>query len=203
LFEVWLGDDDDNSHHRKTIECIKQLSDQGTPVFIQHGNRDFLIGNQFETMSGCTLLTDPYIIELYGQKVMLMHGDLLCSDDVEYQSFRQQVRNPEWQNHILQLPLSRRRELAKELREKSRQQTQGKTEEIMDVTQSTVKRYMLDNNVSILIHGHTHRPKIHEWKHDGNTATRIVLGDWYSQGSVLRWNKKGYQLESLPRAESN
>jgi len=203
LFEAWLGDDDDNSHHRKTIDNIKQLSDQGTPVFIQHGNRDFLIGKPFEKMSGSTLLTDPFILDLYGQKVMLMHGDLLCSDDVEYQSFRQQVRNPEWQKQILQLPLDSRRELAKDLREKSRQQTQGKAEEIMDVTQSTVNRYMRDNHVHILIHGHTHRPKIHEWQLDGSITKRIVLGDWYSQGSVLRWNKTGYQLEALPRIESN
>lgn len=199
LFEVWLGDDDNNSHHRKTIHSLKQLCRQGTPVFIQHGNRDFLMGHQFEKDSGCTLIPDPYTIELHGQKILLMHGDLLCSDDVEYQLFRQQMRDPEWQQQTLQQPLAKRREIAKSLREKSRQQTQTKAEDIMDVTPLTVHQFMQDNKVHILVHGHTHRPEIHQWMQDNNSLMRIVLGDWYSQGSVLRWNKTNYQLETLSR----
>ena len=199
LFEVWLGDDDDNPHHLLTIDSLKQLSDQGTPVYIQHGNRDFLIGPQFEKLTGSTLLEDPYLIELHERKIMLMHGDLLCTDDVEYQAFREQVRNPAWQDQTLRLPLSQRRELARGLREQSRQKTQGKSEEIMDVNLSTVDQYMLDHGVTTLIHGHTHRPDIHEWNLDDNIYTRIVLGDWYTQGSVLRWDDKAYRLESLSR----
>jgi UDP-2,3-diacylglucosamine hydrolase len=199
LFEVWLGDDDDNSDHHKTIDSLKRLHTQGTPVYLLHGNRDFLLGERFAQLSGCTILPDPSVIDLYGQQVLIMHGDLLCSDDVDYQAFRRQVRNPEWQAQFLQLPLTQRKQIAEDLRQKSQQETQAKTEQIMDVTQATVNEYMQLHDVQTLIHGHTHRPDIHQWDLGGHSVQRIVLGDWYTQGSVLRWNKHGYQLQTLDR----
>ncbi len=194
LFEVWLGDDDNNPEHRKVIKAIKQLTSQGTSVYIQHGNRDFLIGSRFESLTGCQLLPDPSVIELYGNRILLMHGDLLCTDDIDYQQFRQQVRDPDWIRKTLQLPLKKREQIAKNLRKQSQQHTQTKPEDIMDVNPDTVKQYMQDNNTPMLIHGHTHRPAIHELD---NKTRRIVLGDWVTQGSVLRWNRDGYRLQSI------
>jgi len=198
LFEVWLGDDDDNPDNLVTIQKLKQLTELGTPVYVQHGNRDFLLGSEFETMSGATLLTDPKLINLYGQQALIMHGDLLCTDDIQYQQFRQMVRNPEWQAQTLSTSLDTRKELAKKIRSKSQQEMQEKTEDIMDVNQQTVDETLSKYDCHLLIHGHTHRPTIHN-QGDPRQATRIVLGDWYEQGSVLRWNKNGYNLESLTR----
>ncbi len=202
LFEVWLGDDDDNPDHQQIISNLKELSSQGTPIYIQHGNRDFLLGQHFAQQAGCTILDDPSVIDLYGEQVLIMHGDLLCSDDADYQAFRQQVRKPEWQAQFLQQSLAQRKQIAEGLRQKSQQETQAKTTEIMDVTQSTVDQYMQQHNVYILIHGHTHRPDIHKWKHNSDDRKRIVLGDWHAQGSVLRWSKDGYQLQTLSREQS-
>ena len=199
LFEVWLGDDDDNTDHQQTINSLKRLHTQGTPVYIQHGNRDFLLGERFSQLSGCTILPDPCVIDLYGQQVLIMHGDLLCTDDVDYQSFRRQVRNPEWQAQFLQQPLTQRKQIAAGLRQQSRQETRNKTEQIMDVSQTTVDEYMQRFDVQTLIHGHTHRPDIHQWELDGSSRQRIVLGDWFTQGSVLRWDRDGYQLQTLDR----
>ena len=202
LFEVWLGDDDDNTDHQQTINSLKQLHTQGTPVYIQHGNRDFLLGERFSQLSGCTILPDPCVIDLYGQQVLIMHGDLLCTDDVDYQGFRLQVRNPEWQAQFLQQPLTQRKQIAEGLRQQSRQETRAKTEKIMDVTQTTVDEYMQRFGVQTLIHAHTHRPDIHQWELDGSSRQRIVLGDWFTQGSVLRWNRNGYQLQTLDRSSA-
>lgn len=199
LFEVWLGDDDDNSDHLKTIEALRTLSQSGTPIYIQHGNRDFLIGKDFEKNAGCTLLPDPYLLDLYGEHILIMHGDLLCTDDVEYQALRQQVRDPQWQKEILQLPLGARKQFAKDLRAQSQLKTQAKPENIMDVSQDTVEQYMKEYDVKILVHGHTHRPGKHQWNNNNAQFQRIVLGDWYSQGSVLRCHAQQYDLESLAR----
>ncbi|NOY67456.1 MAG: UDP-2,3-diacylglucosamine diphosphatase [Gammaproteobacteria bacterium] len=199
LFEVWLGDDDDNPDNLLVIQKLKQLTDQGTPVYIQHGNRDFLLGKHFEDISGSILLPDPHVIDLYNQRILIMHGDLLCTDDIEYQKFRKTVRNPDWQKQTLQLSLDKRKELAKSIRIKSQQQTQQKFEDIMDVNQQEVEKMLLQHNSLLLIHGHTHRPAIHKVDIEKQQATRIVLGDWYDQGSVLRWNAEGYKLDSLTR----
>lgn len=200
LFEVWLGDDDDNPDHQNIIDSLQRLHSQGTPIYIQHGNRDFLLGERFSQRCGCTILPDPCVIDLYGQQVLIMHGDLLCSDDVDYQAFRLQVRDPAWQAQFLHLPLTQRKQIAEGLRQKSQQETRTKTTDIMDVTQSTVDQYMQQHNVHTLIHGHTHRPDIHKWKQNDIARERIVLGDWHAQGSVLRWSKDGYQLHTLDRA---
>ncbi len=199
LFEVWLGDDDDNSDHLKTIEALKELSHSGTPIYIQHGNRDFLIGKDFEKNAGCTLLSDPHLLDLYGENVLIMHGDLLCTGDVEYQALRQQVRDPQWQKEILQSPLQVRKQFAKDLRQQSQLKTQAKSEEIMDVSQATVDLYMQEYGIKTLIHGHTHRPGKHQWNRDNTQFQRIVLGDWYAQGSVLRCHDQQYHLETLAR----
>jgi len=199
LFEVWLGDDDDTPDHQIIIQKLKSLSDQGTPIFIQHGNRDFLLGKDFQDRSGTTLLPELKIIDLYGDHVLIMHGDLLCTDDTEYQKYRQMVRDPEWQARTLELSLTKRKELAENIRSKSKQQKQQKAEDIMDVNQNSVAKTLSQHNCQLMIHGHTHRPAIHRINDNNMQATRIVLGDWYDQGSVLRWNKEGYKLENLAR----
>jgi len=200
LFEVWLGDDDDNPQHQQTIAALNTLSQQ-TPVFIQHGNRDFLLGDIFAKNCNATLLPDPAKIDLYGETVLIMHGDLLCTDDTDYQNFRKQVRNPAWQQQVLQQPLSQRRQLAQSLREKSNKSTQQKADDIMDVNEDTVHSYLNDASVHTLIHGHTHRPAIHEFMLKNKKAKRIVLGDWYDQGSVLRYSHDGFRLEVLERSD--
>jgi UDP-2,3-diacylglucosamine hydrolase len=199
LFEVWLGDDDDNPDYHQCMDALKQLSDSGTPIYVMHGNRDFLLGAGFEKNSGSTLLPDPSVIDLYGTPALIMHGDLLCSEDHDYQNFRRQVRNEQWQQSFLQKPLDERKQIATDLREQSVKHNELKAENIMDVTPSTVAAYMHDQNVHLLIHGHTHRPSHHHWREEEIDYERIVLGDWFTQGSVLRASPAGYNLESLAR----
>lgn len=199
LFEVWLGDDDDSPDYRQCMDALKELTDQGTPVFVLHGNRDFLLGSGFEAQTGSTLLPDPSLIDLYGTAALIMHGDLLCSDDTDYQRFRHQVRSEEWQQDFLQKPLAERKQIAADLRAKSVMHNELKAENIMDVTTATVADYMHDHKVQLLIHGHTHRPCHHHWQENNKNYERIVLGDWFTQGSVLRASPQGYQLQSLAR----
>ena len=199
LFEVWLGDDDDNPDYHQCMDALKQLTEDGTPVFVLHGNRDFLLGKGFEKRSGSQLLTDPYLIDLYGTPALIMHGDLLCSDDTDYQNFRRQVRDDKWQQLFLQKPLLERKQIAADLRAQSVKHNELKAENIMDVTPATVEEYMHQYNVRLLIHGHTHRPFHHQWKQDTVDYERIVLGDWFTQGSVLRVSPDRYQLQFLDR----
>lgn len=199
LFEAWVGDDDPEPEKRRVVAALKELSDAGLPCYFMHGNRDFLVGEGFAADSGCTLLADPTIIELYGTKVMLMHGDTLCTDDHQYQAFRQMVRNPAWQQAMLARPLAERLALAKQLRETSTASMAGKSDEIMDVNQDAVVAAMREHGVYTLLHGHTHRPAVHSFAADSHGALRIVLGDWYTQGSALYWNEDGFVLRTLPR----
>ena len=199
LFEAWVGDDDPEPEKARVIEALKRLSDGGLPCYFMHGNRDFLVGEGFAAASGCTLLPDPTVVELYGQRVLLMHGDTLCTGDREYQAFRQMVRNPQWQQAMLARPLAERLAIARQLRETSAASMAGKTEEIMDVEQDAVVAAMRAHDVTLLVHGHTHRPAVHRFEIDGHEATRIVLGDWYTQGSVLSWDADGFVLRTLPR----
>lgn len=199
LFEAWVGDDDPEPEKRRVIAALKKLSDGGLPCYFMHGNRDFLVGEGFAAASGCTLLADPTIVDLYGTKVMLMHGDTLCTDDHPYQAFRQTVRNPAWQQAMLARPLAERVALAKQMRAASAASMAGKSEEIMDVNQDAVVAAMREHGVYTLLHGHTHRPGVHSFAADGHGALRIVLGDWYTQGSALSWNKDGFVLRTLPR----
>jgi len=197
LFEAWVGDDDASPMNQAVCEGLKQCTTAGTPVFIMHGNRDFLLGAQFADASGATLLDDPALIDLYGTATLLMHGDLLCTDDKEYMAFRAMVRDPQWQHELLSKSLEERQLIAKEMRSRSREQTGGKPESIMDVNKEAVIKTMTDHQVQRLIHGHTHRPAIHDLLISGEPAQRIVLGDWYEQGSLLECTASGCRLEAL------
>lgn len=186
LFEAWLGDDAVQPDMVDVLTDIKQLTESGVPVYVMVGNRDFLLGEEFENMTGCTLLPDPSIINLYGTDTLLMHGDTLCTDDVDYQAFRKQVRNPQWQQVVLAKPIAERIKIAHEARVESRARTAEKSEAIMDVNAQAVENAFREHGVSRMIHGHTHRPEIHEITVDNRPVTRIVLGDWYAQASILR-----------------
>ena len=198
LFEAWIGDDDDAELGYVVAEALRALSDSGTPIFFIHGNRDFLLGARFATISGMQLLPESVVIELAGEPLLLMHGDTLCTDDTGYQKFRAQVRDPAWQAHVLALPLAQRRVLAGQLRETSQQATQQKAADITDVNPAAVDAALRAHGVRHLIHGHTHRPGLHEWTLDGRPARRTVLGDWFARGSVLCRDATGWRLENLP-----
>jgi len=197
LFEAWLGDDMVLPEYRRAIAAMKALSDRGVPLHVMHGNRDFLLGEDFARQSGATLLEDPAILDLYGNPTLLLHGDTLCTDDVEYQKFRAMVRNPDWQAALLARSPEERLALAREYREMSQAETGSKAEAIMDVNPQAVEQGMRESGVYRMIHGHTHRPAIHEFEVDGHSATRIVLGDWYEQGSVLVCTPEGCKLRQL------
>jgi len=203
LFEAWIGDDDSGPMNDAVCHGLKACTGAGTPVYIMHGNRDFLLGAAFAERSGCILLNDPARIELYGTPTLLMHGDMLCTDDTEYMGFREMVRNPGWQEALLSKPLQERRLMAQEMRASSREQTSGKAESIMDVNADAVDRVMTEHHVQRLIHGHTHRPAIHELEVAGHPGQRIVLGDWYEQGSVLVCSATGCELQGVATGSVN
>ena len=198
LFEAWIGDDDDNTHYQQVLTGLRATTARGLPIWIMHGNRDFLLGENFARATGCTLLADPALIDLGGIPTLLMHGDTLCTDDHEYLQFRQMVRNPDWQRQFLAKPLAERRQIAANLRETSRQRTGEKQAAIMDVNQLTVLETLQQHGVMRLIHGHTHRPAVHNLTLGGQPAQRIVLGDWYEQGSLLRSENGTLKLIDLP-----
>ncbi len=200
LFEAWIGDDDPDPHHRAVVQALRTVVRGGVPGYFMRGNRDFLIGDRFAAETGFTILEDPDIRDIHGTRVLISHGDAYCTDDTEYQAFRQQVRQPAWQAQFLAMPIEQRLEMAGRARAESRASTAQKAGEIMDVNQQAVELAMREAGVDHLLHGHTHRPGVHEFSLDGRTATRIVLGDWYEQGSVLRWDEQGFELDSLPRA---
>ncbi len=197
LFEAWLGDDCILPHYQPVIAQLKQLTDNNIPVYILHGNRDFLIGEQFCVLSGCQLLDESAVITIDEQRYLVMHGDTLCTDDVKYQQFRTMVRDPEWQKQLLAKSPAERIALAKQYREISQSETAEKASDIMDVNQTAVEKVMRAADITTLIHGHTHRPDIHKFDLDGKDAQRIVLGDWYEQGSVLRVQNKIFNLETI------
>lgn len=197
LFEVWLGDDAIHPAYQPVLENFRALANSGVPVSVLHGNRDFLLGETFERLSGCRLIADPTLIDLNGERILLMHGDTLCTDDVEYQQFRAHVRNPETQRQFLAMGIEQRIAMARQFRDASRERNSQKAEAIMDVNQDTVANVMRRHGVRQLIHGHTHRPAVHDFELDGHPARRIVLGDWYEQGSVLVCDAAGCDLESL------
>jgi UDP-2,3-diacylglucosamine hydrolase len=198
FFEVWIGDDDPDPHHARVISAVRELTDIGVPVYFMHGNRDFLIGAEFAARTGVKLLPDPTIVGLSGIPTLLMHGDTLCTDDVEYQAFRKMVRDPARQKAFLAMPLEERRAFVAQARIESGLSTAQKSETIMDVNQQAVERAMAEHDVTRLIHGHTHRPATHGFQSDGEHRTRIVLGDWYHQGSILRVTRADAVLSALP-----
>lgn len=198
LFEAWLGDDNDAPDNARIISALRALRDGGTMIYFMRGNRDFLIGEKFAALSGCRLLPDPSVIDLNGVPTLLMHGDTLCTDDVNYQRFRRLVRSRFSQWLFLNLPLTLRRRIARRLRAQSMSHTRKKSSAIMDVNAHSVAAMMRQHRVTRLIHGHTHRPAMHDLELDGRPARRIVLGDWYTQGSVLRCDARGMHLAALP-----
>jgi UDP-2,3-diacylglucosamine hydrolase len=200
LFEAWIGDDDPDPDKRRVIAGLRAVTDAGVKTFLIHGNRDFLIGRRFCRETGIELLADGTVIDLYGRRVLLMHGDLLCIDDHAYQRLRRIVRNPLVQFVMRRLTLRQRQRLAERMREGSKEHIASMdvaAPQIMDVNQDEVRRTFARYGVDCIIHGHTHRPAVHELQIAGHKAVRIVLGDWYEQGSVLRWNERGFELATL------
>jgi len=201
LFESWVGDDDDDAGRARVCTALRALTASGVPCYACHGNRDFLLAAGFEQRSGCRVINDPLIIDLYGEQVLLTHGDLLCTGDLPYQRLRSIVRTPSWQRRFLRLPLATRRLLADAARAGSRAHTGMATADIMDVSEPAVMAALRAAGVRRLIHGHTHRPGVHEFELDGASAYRYVLGAWYEQGSCLRCTADGYELLTLPRTD--
>lgn len=197
LFEVWLGDDMILPDYQAAIRAMKALSDSGVALYLMHGNRDFFMGERLTQLCGATLLDDPTVIELDGIPSLLLHGDTLCTDDLEYIKFRAMVRNPQWQNEVLAKSPEQRLALAKQFRDISKTETGNKNEDIMDVNQAEVERMFSEHRVERLIHGHTHRPAIHDFELNGQPVQRMVLGDWSAQGSVLVCKNSQCQLETL------
>ena len=198
LFEAWVGDDDDGELAREVATELRALHSAGVPVAFIRGNRDFLVGPDYAARAGLTLLPDPCVLELQGEPVLLLHGDLLCTDDAAYLAFRRQVRDPAWQQGFRAQSLAQRRAFAQQARAASQAAQQGQPLSIGDVNQTAVEATLRRYGVRTMIHGHTHRPAVHEFELDGAPHRRIVLGDWYEQGSVLRLDENGeYALSSL------
>lgn len=199
LFEYWAGDDDIVGHPlNNVLDALQSLSKQGVYVAYIHGNRDFLIGEAFAKHTAIHLLEDPTELTLYGYRCILSHGDKLCTDDIEYQSFRQLVRTPAWINEFLSQPLVQRKQFIESIRQKSEQEKSIKASEIMDVNEQAVIHMLKEYKYpDFLIHGHTHRPMLHTYQIDGQLCKRWVLGDWYEQGSCLRIDASGCSAMSL------
>jgi UDP-2,3-diacylglucosamine hydrolase len=201
LFETWIGDDDDDAARDAVCTALRELTRAGTPCWVICGNRDFLLGQDFEHRTGCTLLPDPTLLQVGSVRAVISHGDLLCTADLGYQQFRTLAHSEGFQRAYLRLPLSTRRAFAQMVRASSREHTRQMRSEIMDVDAAAVAAALRCGNSTLLIHGHTHRPGIHQQVVDGKPATRIVLGDWYDQGSLLTVTADGqHDLQSLPRA---
>ncbi|KLV09133.1 UDP-2,3-diacylglucosamine hydrolase [Photobacterium aquae] len=196
LFEMWVGDDDDSPFHQQIKTAFRTLTDSGVPCYFIHGNRDFLIGQQFARETGVELLAEHTVIDLYGTPALILHGDTLCTLDLDYQRYRKKVHNRFIQWLYFCLPLSYRQKIGDKLRSNSSNTNQTKSNTIMDVTPDEVVSQLRQHQVALMIHGHTHRPAVHELDMDGSPATRIVLGDWYEHGSVLVCTPDGNILET-------
>ncbi|MEQ1560600.1 MAG: UDP-2,3-diacylglucosamine diphosphatase [Methyloglobulus sp.] len=198
LFDAWVGDDDSSPPYPKIREGLKRLTESGTKVSLQLGNRDFLLGEKFCLDTGVIMIPDPVVIDLFGEPTLLMHGDLLCTDDLPYQAFRSKSRTTEWRQRVLTKPLFIRLLAARWYRLRSYFHKRRKSQEIMDVNQDTVISTMLEHKCLRLIHGHTHKPDIHNFMINGNTAQRHVLEAWTKEsGQTLVWDNNGYRIETL------
>jgi UDP-2,3-diacylglucosamine hydrolase len=198
LFEAWIGDDDPNPLHREIAAAIKALVDSGVPCFFIHGNRDFLLGKRFARESGMTLLPEEQVLDLYGRKVLIMHGDTLCTDDTGYLAFRAKVHTPWIQTLFLALPLFIRNRIAAKMRAGSKAANSSKSLSIMDVNPQAVIEVMEKHRVQWLIHGHTHRPDVHTLSANGEPAHRVVLGAWHTEGSMVKVTPDGIELIPFP-----
>ena len=186
FFEYWIGDDDLAEPFNAVIaSLLKDLTRHGVPLYLMHGNRDFLIGEGFCAATGASLMQDPSVVDIAGVKTLLTHGDTLCTDDLDYQTWRRKARDPAFQAAFLAKPLDERRQQVHQMREKSKQVVQEKTAEIMDVNDEAVRRALRSHGVRRLIHGHTHRPGRHAIDVDGQRCERWVLPDWYGRGGYL------------------
>ncbi len=193
FFEAWIGDDDLSPFNQSIIDALKNATDQGLPIYLMHGNRDFLLGKKFRKMTGCRYLPDEKVISLFGVPTLLMHGDTLCTDDVAYLKFRKKARSWFFQKLFLFKSLKKRQEIAAKYRQASQMHVASLPDAIMDVTQAEVERKMQKHHVQHLIHGHTHREAVHTFQINNQPATRTVLGAWHKHGSALICRSDGGQ----------
>lgn len=194
LFEFWIGDDEVSATAKLVAGELAELSRLGIPCYFLHGNRDFLLDEGFARQAGMELLPETCVVDLYGTPTLLLHGDTLCTDDVGYQAFRQQVRNPQFRHMFLNLPVQQRLEMARNARDASKQHTSTASMNIMDVNPQAVCKAFAEHGVEQMIHGHTHRPAFHDHPlHNGRSGHRLVLADWYTTGSYLRLGPEGYE----------
>lgn len=200
LFEAWIGDDAVDETAHQVAATLADLHERGVPCFFIHGNRDFLIGDAYARRARMTFLPDPCVVELDGERVLLMHGDTLCTDDAPYQAFRAQAHTPAWQRAFLQRPIAQRQAFAEQARAESTRYTRAVDDAITDVNAEAVLTAIRQHGVKRVIHGHTHRPAVHPIDLDGVPAERIVLGDWYEQGSVLRLEHGRFALANIDLA---
>lgn len=198
FFDAWIGDDDDAPLNSEVATELKKLSDAGTAIFLMHGNRDFLLGENFAAQAGGQIIPEYTTIDLYGKPTLLLHGDSLCTDDAQYLAFRQQVRSPQWQQHVLSQPLTARRALAAQMREKSQAMNSLKAEDIMDVNQAEVIKTMENASVTRMIHGHTHRPARHLFEINSEPVERLVLGDWHHKAWAIIADQDKTELVNWP-----
>jgi UDP-2,3-diacylglucosamine hydrolase len=199
LFEYWAGDDAISiGIHHNVVEALKRLVSHGVAIYLLHGNRDFLLGDDFAISTGIKILSDPSLITLYKKSVLISHGDELCTDDVDYQNFRREVRCDSWKKSFLAQPLDMRIKTIEQLRRKSEQEKSTKSMQIMDVNSDAVKALIIQYDFpQILIHGHTHRPNMHLLNFNGHICERWVLGDWYEQGSYIQLDSGGCHAYAL------
>ena len=196
LFDQWLGDDDDRAPHSRVEAALAETVEAGVPIDLIRGNHDFLLGGAFAERTGCRLVDEPFVIEIARDRVVLLHGDTLCTRDVEYQAFRRYARDPANQQVFLARTLDERTREAAAIRTASDSRSRLDLEDIMDVTPDEVVRVLSECGATWMVHGHTHRPAIHEFDTQTGPSTRIVLGDWYDQGTVLVWDERGCRLAS-------
>ena len=197
LFEYWAGDDDDTPFNASVVAALKEFSSRGIPLYLMHGNRDFLIGGGFAAAAGAKLLPDPAVVDLYGTPTVLLHGDTLCTDDVKYLAFRAKVRDPAYQRQFLAQPLAVRKQIIAGLRAENTEEKQQKSEAIMDVAPATVEAVFRAHGYPRMIHGHTHRPALHRHNVDDRNCERLVLADWYNAGSYLTCDAAGCRSIAL------
>ena len=198
FFEAWIGDDAAGELENTVADALAKLHEHGVPVFFMHGNRDFLLGDAYARRARMTILPDPSVIDIEGDRILLMHGDTLCTDDARYQAFRAETRDARWQRAFLARPLSERQSFAAQARAESQRYTRSVDDAITDVNAATVNAVMIAHDTAKLIHGHTHRPAHHHFEFgDGKVAERIVLGDWHEQGSALLVNPNAITLTQI------
>ncbi len=197
LFEYWLGDDVRTDTSNRVAAALSSLKGSEIPCYFMHGNRDFLLGEDYAAHAGLQLLPDAVVVDLYGAPTLLLHGDTLCTDDLSYQAVRRQVRDPRWQEEFLSRSIADRMAFANDAREQSQEHKMTVSMEITDVNAASVTEAFDTHGVREMIHGHTHRPAVHDHALKGGPARRIVLGDWYEQGSVLRVSPEGAKLDVI------